>query len=107
MNQMKNDWTRQRFLQTAGTLSALAGTQAKTVAAVTHRGVSLFRCERVAQANAGDLCIVAAGSSALAAMEILQSAKVTVSPAPESLAVAWGTSGEAHEVLTCPSRRSL
>jgi hypothetical protein len=42
MNQMKNDWTRRRFLQTAGTLSALAGTQAKTIAAVTHRGVSLM-----------------------------------------------------------------
>jgi hypothetical protein len=40
-NQMKNDWTLRRFLQTAGTLSALAGAQAKTVAAITHRGVSL------------------------------------------------------------------
>jgi hypothetical protein len=40
-DQKKNDWTRRRFLQTAGSVAALARTEVRGIAAAAYHGVSI------------------------------------------------------------------
>jgi hypothetical protein len=114
-----SDWSRRRFLQTAGSLVAFARSEVNGVAAVAKRGVSLvvnlvdpvasapaslwaakeledalkahdvivLRCQRVAQANAGDLCLVVAGLSSPLAVDVLKRTKMNIAAAPEALAI--------------------
>ncbi len=63
--------------------------------------VKVLRCARVAQANAGDLCIVAAGSSSPVAARILKSANLNVAAVPEALGVCYGRIGDARVLLAC------
>ncbi len=65
------------------------------------RGVKVLRCARIAQANAGDLCIVAAGSSSSVAARILKSANLNVAVVPEALGVCYGRIGDARVLLAC------
>jgi hypothetical protein len=127
-----HDWSRRRFLQTAGSLAAVAGTEINGVAAV-KRGVSLvidpadavasapaslwaakeledalkahgiptLHCQRIAQANAGDLCIVAAGLSSPLTSGILKDANATVASVPEALGVFPGTVAGRKVTLVC------
>jgi len=133
MHPDKDKWSRRRFLQTAGSLAALASTEIKGVAATGLRGVSLaldpadpiagapesiwaaneleqslaakgvkiLRCQRAAQANAGDLCIVAAGSGAAISMEVLHASSASVASAPESLGIFPGEAGGRKVILAC------
>jgi hypothetical protein len=133
MNYSERDWTRRRFLQTAGSLGALASTPGKTIAAMTGRGVSVVLdpsdtvagapealwavrefeqslvdkgikvlcCKHVAEANPGDRCIVVSSATSFISTAILQSAKLHVANAPESLATVWGTLVGKNVLLIC------
>jgi hypothetical protein len=126
------DWSRRRFLQTAGSLAALAGSEVNGVAAA-KRGVSLvidsadtvasapaslwaaqeledalkahgiptLRCQRVAQANAGDLCLLVAGLHAASTTGVLKDAKATVAATPEALGVFPATVAGRKVTLVC------
>ena len=128
-----SEWSRRRFLQTAGSLAVVAGSEAKGLAAVgsggislaldpsdavagtpeslwaakeleqslAARGIKVLRCERVAQANPGDLCVAVAGSGSPIAVEILRKAGANVASAPESLGVFPGEAGGRKVVLAC------
>lgn len=128
-----SEWSRRRFLQTAGALAVVAGSEAKGLAAVGSGGVSLaldpsdavagtpeslwaakeleqslaargikvLRCERVAQADPGDLCVAVAGSGSPIAVEILRKAGADVASAPESLGIFPGEMGGRKVVLAC------
>jgi hypothetical protein len=130
---VKGDWNRRRFLLTAGSLAALAGTEVKGVAAGPKRGVSIIidpvdgvasssvsiwaatelekaltasgvtvlRCQRVSQANTGDLCVLVAGSESRLAVDILRSAKATIAAVPEALGVFPGKIGSRPVTLVC------
>jgi hypothetical protein len=132
-NQREHDWTRRRFLQTAGSVAALAGTEMSGFAAVAYHGVSIvidptdsvassqaclwaageleralvarsvpvLRCQRVAQANANDFCLVAASLDSPVTSTLLEHAKMTVARFSEALGVVHGKI-EAREVtLAC------
>src|SRR5689334_22990371 len=68
-------------------------------AALTAHGIPVQKCEAVAQARSGSLCVVAAGSNALAAREILRRGATTIPDAPESLGLVPAGSFEKHNVL--------
>jgi hypothetical protein len=65
------------------------------------KGVKVLRCERVAQANADGLCVMAAGVSSPASVAVLHAAKASVAAAPESLGVFPGEVGGRKVVLAC------
>ena len=108
---------RRRFLQTAATSAALVGTSqaaprrvaiivdpADPVAstgpalwaakeleqALATAGVAVQRCERIADAQAGNHSIVAAGSNYPIARQILKQAGVSIPQSPESLGIVPG-----------------
>src|SRR5207247_2134270 len=58
--------------------------------ALSARGVSVRSCERISEAGAGDLCVVAAGSNSSIARDVLASARTRVSATAEALALAPG-----------------
>ncbi len=125
MSSEKRDWSRRRFLQTAGSLAAVAGTDRVGAAAIvsqgvslvldpadavagsreclwaaeeldralTTRGVKVLHCSRIVQANAGDTCIIAAGSNSGDAVRILKNANVSITSVPEALGVCVGEIG--------------
>ncbi len=64
-------------------------------------GVAVQRCARIAEAKAGNQCIVAAGSSSPIATEILKQAGVSVAAAPESLGLVPGTLAGRPVLLAC------
>ncbi len=129
----KSDWSRRRFLLTAGSTAALAGAEVNGVAASPTRGVSIIvdpadrvgsspeslwaageleralsargitvlRCHRVSQANAGDLCLLVAGAEFPRSVDILKSAKATVAAVPEALGVFPGEVGNRQVTLIC------
>src|SRR5260370_41099008 len=99
------DMTRRRFLNTAGSaaairVAAVGATQGVSIAidpadavastapaqwaakeleqSLSAHGVTVHRCERVADAKSGDLCILAAGSNSVTAKELLKRAGVHV-----------------------------
>ncbi|MBI1787459.1 MAG: hypothetical protein HYR60_07905, partial [Acidobacteria bacterium] len=65
------------------------------------RGVAVHRCARVAQAPAGDLCVVAAGRTAGVAQDILKGAGIRVAAIPEALGLAQGTVSGRPVLLAC------
>ncbi|HEV2274605.1 MAG TPA: hypothetical protein VGR96_10590 [Acidobacteriaceae bacterium] len=70
---------------------------------LASRGIAVSRCERLAQAKAGDLCIVAAGVDSAASRRILKSAKATVATAPEALGLIPGEIEDRRVLLACGS----
>src|SRR5258708_7316272 len=109
---MKNSFNRRQFLQTAGTAAAFgvrgkgaahsvsivvdptdavaSSVSAKWAAKELERslataGVSVQRCDRIADAKPGNQCIVAAGLSSSEARDILKVAGVAVPNTPEAL----------------------
>ncbi len=64
-------------------------------------GIAVHKCERVAQAKAGDFCVVAAGSKFHVAAGILKAARATVAETPEGLGLAPGSVGNRKVVLAC------
>jgi len=54
------------------------------------RGITVNLRQRIAEAGAGEICIVAAGSASAVAQGILKSAGVAMAPVPEALALAPG-----------------
>jgi hypothetical protein len=113
------DWSRRRFLLTAGSLAALTGAEANGIAASAKRGVSIvidptdtvasssvslwaaeelekalsahgvttLRCQRIAQANAGDVCLIVAGLTSPLAKDVLQKLGAIIEARPEALGV--------------------
>lgn len=67
------------------------------------RGISVLRCDRLAQANPGDLCIVASSANSPGAREILKNAAASVSPVPEALGLVPGSVGGREVLLACGS----
>jgi hypothetical protein len=65
------------------------------------RGVPILRCERIAQANLHDLCIVASGSRSSMAAKVLGEAHINVAPVPEALAVTHGSLENRGVILVC------
>ncbi len=124
----KTSLNRRLFLQTAGSLAAtqVTGRAAKPgvsiivnpkdpVAAaapgkwgvgeleraLAKAGVTVQRCERVADAGPGNQCIVAGGSTSPDIKNILKLAGVTVSEAPEALALVPGKAAGRPVLLAC------
>src|SRR5882724_730950 len=100
---------RRQFLKTAGSAAALQATTqgvslvidpADAIASAAPAQwaareleqslVAVHRCERVADAWPGNLCIVAAGSNSPVAKEILKRAGVTIADVPQALALVPG-----------------
>lgn len=69
--------------------------------ALAARGVAVNRFERVAQAPAGDLCIIAAGSNAPIARDVLTRSGVTLEDTAEALALAPGKAAGKSVLLAC------
>jgi hypothetical protein len=68
---------------------------------LTERGVTVLRCERIEQANANDLCIVASGSQAPLATPILKASRIDVASVPEALGIVAGYAGKRKITLAC------
>jgi hypothetical protein len=73
-------------------------------AALTARGTSVQTCDTIAQARPGNLCIVAAGSNALPAREILRRASTSIPDVPEALGLIPAGSMSKHNVLLAAGR---
>jgi len=65
------------------------------------QGAVVRRCERVAQAAAGDICLVAGGVTAPAIQQILKTAGVSVPAAPEALGLIPGNAGGRPVLAAC------
>ena len=70
---------------------------------LTEQHIKVSRHESVAQAPAGDLCVMAAGADASASRGILKRSGVTVAAAPEALGLVSGQIGGRKVVLACGS----
>jgi hypothetical protein len=57
---------------------------------LTERGVAVLRCERIEQAKANDLCIVASGSQSPLAIRVLKASRIDVPSVPEALGIIGG-----------------
>jgi hypothetical protein len=68
---------------------------------LSARGVTVRKYERVVDAPAGGLCILAAGANAAQARNILKNSGVTVIAAPESLGIVPGKTGGRSVLLAC------
>jgi hypothetical protein len=69
--------------------------------ALSTRGIAVRKYERAADASAGALCIVAAGSSSAEARNILKNTGVTIVAAPESLGIVPAKAGGRSVLLAC------
>lgn len=69
--------------------------------ALRARGVAVHRCERLSQAPAGDLCIIAAGVSAPGSRQLLQTANAGVAAIPEALGLVPGKASGRQVLLAC------
>jgi hypothetical protein len=65
------------------------------------RGIAVHRGEHIAQAGAGDLCIVAADANSPVAAPILKAAGASVAAAPEALGILSGKSNGKTILLAC------
>jgi hypothetical protein len=113
------DWSRRRFLLTAGSLAAVTGAEVKGIAATAKRGVSIvidprdsvtsspaslwatqelekalnthgvtaLRCQRITQANAGDVCLIVGGLASQLTKDVLNKVGAVVEARPEALGV--------------------
>ncbi len=64
-------------------------------------GIPVRSHQRIEQAGAGDGCIVVASAEAQRAREILKSANVAVSPAPEAIALVPAKAAGRFALLVC------
>src|SRR5260370_2978243 len=122
-----NSLNRREFLQAAGSIAALSVVRAprrrislvvdpadpiasagparwaaqELEQSLNTRGIAVHKCERVAQAKAGDFCIVAAGSKLNVAAAILKAARATVAETPEALGLAPGSVSNRKVLLAC------
>jgi hypothetical protein len=122
-----NNFNRREFLQAAGSIAAVsvirgqrrrislvvdptdsvahsgpARWAAKELAqSLEARGIAVHQCERLAQAKAGDFCVVAAGSKSNVALGILKAARAIVAETPEALGLTPGTVGNRTVLLAC------
>ena len=69
--------------------------------ALIERGIAVKRCARIAQAKAGDFCVVAAGSQSAVASVILQTARVNIAVLPEALGLIPARIGGSSGLLAC------
>jgi hypothetical protein len=69
--------------------------------ALKAHGVSVLRCERTAQANSDDLCLVVAGLNSPLAVDVLKNTKMKIAAAPEALGVLSGTVANRKVILAC------
>src|ERR1035441_8167715 len=67
---------------------------------LTAHGATVSRCESLAAAASGDLCILAAGAESAAAAGILKQARVTVAAVPEALALVPAVVGKTDRKST-------
>src|SRR3989442_11727232 len=65
------------------------------------RGIAVHKCERVAQAKAGDFCVAAAGARFNVATGILKAARAIVAETPEALGGAPGNVRNRRLLLAC------
>jgi len=113
------DMTRRRFLNTAGSaaairVAAVGATQGVSIAidpadniastapalwaakeleqSLSAQGVAVHRCERLADAKSGDLCILGAGSNSAPAKQLLKRAGINIAEAPQALGLVPGKS---------------
>jgi hypothetical protein len=68
---------------------------------LTARGVNVHRCDRLARARSGDLCIVAAGSEATLGRQLLKHGGIDFPGAPEALGLVPLTSDDKQVLLAC------
>jgi hypothetical protein len=66
-------------------------------------GVPVLRCQRITEANAADLCIVAAGASSSNAVRILKQSGLTIASTAEALGLVPGSIGRRRLLLACGS----
>lgn len=126
MDSMK--YNRRRFLMSVGSAAALRGAATgetrgvsiivepgdaiaagaaprwaakKLQESLAGRGVAVSLHERVVQAAAGDLCVVAAGAGSAVARDILRAADVRVPAVPEALGLVPGRAGGRQVLLAC------
>jgi hypothetical protein len=59
--------------------------------ACAARGMKVLRCGSLAQANAGDFCILAAGITHPTARSVLDHAKLQLADSPEAVGIVYGT----------------
>ena len=65
------------------------------------RGIDVYRCDRMVQARNGDLCIVAGGSDASAARQLLNNSKTKIPSLPEALGIVPVKSENKQVLLVC------
>jgi len=68
---------------------------------LTERGVAVLRCERIEQAKANDLCIVASGSQSPLAIRVLKASRIDVPSVPEALGIIGGHIEKRKITLVC------
>jgi hypothetical protein len=68
---------------------------------LANRGVEVSRCESVAEAKSGTLCVVAAGLTSKVASSVLKQSRATVAAMPEALGLVPGTVGKTQVTLAC------
>lgn len=121
-------FNRRQFLQTAGSAAAFGVSSAAAAQGVsivvdssdpiaasgpaqwaakeleqslTIAGVTVQRCERIADVKAGNQCVVAAGAGSAVAKEILKQAGAAVADKPEALGLVPGKSSGKPALLAC------
>jgi hypothetical protein len=98
MSSEKRDWSRRRFLQTAGSLAAVAGTDRTGAAAIVSQGVSLVIDPADAVAGSRE-CLWAADEleRALTArgVKVLRCSRISQANSGDSCIVAAGSNSEA------------
>ena len=118
---------RRQFLKTAGSAAAIGITAAGAAPGVSlvidpadniastapvqwaarelEQSLSgqIHRCERVADARPGDLCILAAGSNSPTAKEVLKRAGVSIADAPQALGLVPDKVSGKSVLLACGS----
>ena len=116
-------FNRRYFIRTAGSAAAFAAAAGRGVSIVVDptdpvaaaqpaqwaagelqesleaRGLSVRRCERLAQTVAGDTCVVASGLQSSFAAGVLRGAGATVAAVPEALGLIPGRAGSRSVLL--------
>ena len=68
---------------------------------LTSEGINVYRCDQIAQARSGDLCIVVAGSDSPVARQLLKDARTNIPSVTEALGLVPVTSDDKQVLLAC------
>ncbi len=68
---------------------------------LTSEGINVYRCDQIAQARSGDVCIVVGGSDSPVARQLLKDARTNVPSVTEALGLVPVTSDDKPVLLTC------